>query len=202
MGASSRGTRQVATVACDDGRICLVTSRRSKRWIIPKGSIPHGMTDQEVALQEVWEEAGLVGTLRPVAPMTYSFERAGKLSHVAVYAMDVTQVADSWPEKSMRRRRWVAPRQAVSIVRCKQTRQAITALTAEEQEAREQPSEVHDLLANLLRHAGGPPPQEWHLHWHQSKTGAELTLVLGEGRTHLVDNSPANGLQRNRSDAA
>jgi 8-oxo-dGTP pyrophosphatase MutT (NUDIX family) len=43
------------------GKVCLVQSRSGKRWVIPKGCIERGQTALETALQEAWEEAGLMG---------------------------------------------------------------------------------------------------------------------------------------------
>jgi len=57
--------RQAAAIPIRSGQICLVTSSSGKRWVIPKGMIEPGTTAGQIALQEAWEEAGLVGVLRP-----------------------------------------------------------------------------------------------------------------------------------------
>jgi 8-oxo-dGTP pyrophosphatase MutT (NUDIX family) len=64
-----------------DGRpqVLLLTSRETKRWVIPKGWPMHGKKPREVAAQEAFEEAGLVGTLigkRPVGSFHYAKELA------------------------------------------------------------------------------------------------------------------------------
>ena len=56
--------RQAAALPIKAGKICLITSSNGKRWIIPKGLIEPGQTAAENALQEAWEEAGLVGSLQ------------------------------------------------------------------------------------------------------------------------------------------
>ena len=56
--------RQAAALAIRRGRVCLITSRNGKRWVIPKGWIEPGQTAGETALQEAYEEAGLVGGSR------------------------------------------------------------------------------------------------------------------------------------------
>src|SRR5262249_50600082 len=65
MPSSSNSIRQAAVIAVRAGRVCLVQSSGGKRWVIPKGHIARGHTAAETALCEAWEEAGLLGHLRP-----------------------------------------------------------------------------------------------------------------------------------------
>src|SRR5579871_5885346 len=98
--------RQAAVIPIRAGRVCLVLSRGGKRWVIPKGCIEQGQTAGETALQEAWEEAGLVGTIHPEPVGSYLYEKAGMLCHVLVFLMHVTEVAQDWPEGRWRLRRW------------------------------------------------------------------------------------------------
>jgi 8-oxo-dGTP pyrophosphatase MutT (NUDIX family) len=100
---------QAAALALCGGRICLVTSSSGKRWVIPKGHCEPGHTPAETALQEAWEEAGLHGTVRRQPLGWYAYNKAGHLYRVTVYLMDVTEVAEKWPERGHRRRRWCSP---------------------------------------------------------------------------------------------
>ena len=46
-------------------RFIIVTSRRHpKRWIFPKGQVEPEMEDREAAINEAFEEAGVIGTIR------------------------------------------------------------------------------------------------------------------------------------------
>jgi 8-oxo-dGTP pyrophosphatase MutT (NUDIX family) len=90
------------------GRICLVLSRGGKRWVVPKGCIEPGQTAGETALQEAWEEAGLVGMLGREPLGSYLYEKAGATCHVTVFHMQVTHSANDWPERTWRRRLWLA----------------------------------------------------------------------------------------------
>ncbi len=65
MANASEFIRQAAALPVRNGKVCLVTSSNGKRWVIPKGLIEPGQTAGETALQEAWEEAGLVGVLEP-----------------------------------------------------------------------------------------------------------------------------------------
>jgi 8-oxo-dGTP pyrophosphatase MutT (NUDIX family) len=101
--------RQAAALPLKGGKICLVTSSNGKRWVIPKGLIEPGQTAGEAALQEAWEEAGLVGTLQPEPVGSYLYAKYNATCHVTVFIMDVTEVAQDWPERSVRQRIWVSP---------------------------------------------------------------------------------------------
>jgi 8-oxo-dGTP pyrophosphatase MutT (NUDIX family) len=90
-------------------------SRDGKRWVIPKGHVEPGHTPAQTALREAWEEAGLVGALERDPLGSYTYEKRGRTYHVLVYRMEVTSVADRWPEPE-RGRRWVTPERALACV--------------------------------------------------------------------------------------
>ena len=98
------------------GEVCLVTSSNGKRWVVPKGLIDPGHTAGEAALQEAWEEAGLVGLLSPEPVGSYLYTKWGGTCHVTVFLMQVTEVAEEWPEQSVRQRRWVRAAEAVKLL--------------------------------------------------------------------------------------
>jgi 8-oxo-dGTP pyrophosphatase MutT (NUDIX family) len=104
--------RQAAAIPVLSGQVCLVSSRSGKRWVVPKGCLEPGKTAGEIALQEAWEEAGLVGILLPDPVGTYLYEKDTRKHHVLVYLMQVTQVANHWPERNWRERRWLTFHQA------------------------------------------------------------------------------------------
>jgi 8-oxo-dGTP pyrophosphatase MutT (NUDIX family) len=108
--------RQAAALAVRDGKICLVTSSNGKRWVIPKGQIDPGQTAGETALKEAWEEAGLVGVLGHEPLGSYLYEKYGRLCHVTVFLMQITEVAQEWPERRVRQRSWVSTRSALERI--------------------------------------------------------------------------------------
>ncbi len=105
--------RQAGAIPLKNGRLCLITSRNGKRWVIPKGLIEPGQSAGETALQEAWEEAGLVGTLEPAPVGSYLYDKEGNTYHVTVFVMRVTEVAQDWQERDERQRAWVSPVGAV-----------------------------------------------------------------------------------------
>ncbi|HZY89473.1 MAG TPA: NUDIX hydrolase [Gemmataceae bacterium] len=108
--------RQAAAIPVKGERVCLITSRSGKRWVIPKGCLEPGKTSGEIALQEAWEEAGLVGVLQPEPVGSYVYEKAGLTCHVTVFLMQVTEVARQWPEEEVRERVWLTFAQALQRV--------------------------------------------------------------------------------------
>ena len=101
--------------------VLLVTSRRSKRWILPKGWPMDGSTPAEAAMKEAWEEAGVIGKVRPVCLGIYSYHKdldsdSDLPCVVAVFPVKVKSLAKDWPEKTLRKRRWVSPKKAAEMV--------------------------------------------------------------------------------------
>lgn len=110
----STSVRQAAAIPIRGGKVCLVTSRSGKRWVIPKGCMEQGKSAGEVALQEAWEEAGLVGVLHPEPVGSYLYDKYGSTHHVTVFVLEVAEVAESWPEQALRTRSWLPLSQALA----------------------------------------------------------------------------------------
>jgi 8-oxo-dGTP pyrophosphatase MutT (NUDIX family) len=101
--------------------ILLITSRETRRWVIPKGWPMPAHSAAESAAQEAYEEAGVRGPLTEQAVGHYGYSkrlrgRAKKRFRVDVFAMEVTEVFDLWPEAPERTRRWLSPAEAAVLV--------------------------------------------------------------------------------------
>ena len=89
--------------------VLLITSRGTRRWIIPKGNIDPGLTPAEAAEREAYEEAGVHGATESTLPLgfyTYFKKSAsGALcpATVEVYLLNVDEQFKRWPEKRERR---------------------------------------------------------------------------------------------------
>src|ERR1700693_5115964 len=116
MANVSEFIRQAAALPVRNGKVCLITSSNGKRWVIPKGLIEPGQTAGETALQEAWEEAGLVGTLRPGPRGSFLYEKWFGVCPVTVFSMEVTEMAQDWPERSLRQRIWTPPMAAIARI--------------------------------------------------------------------------------------
>jgi 8-oxo-dGTP pyrophosphatase MutT (NUDIX family) len=113
MASTPRSVRQAAVIPVRNGQVCVVTSSRGKRWVIPKGLIDPGKTAGEAALQEAWEEAGLAGLLSAEPVGSYLYEKYGTTCHVIVFVLLVQAVAEEWPERDLRQRDWLPAAEAI-----------------------------------------------------------------------------------------
>lgn len=102
----------------DEVEVCLITSRRSRRWIVPRGWPMHNQTPAEAAATEAWEEAGLTG--RPINQCLGAYSYVKPLSKrttpvvVMLYPLLVLQESSDWPERLQRRRKWFPLKKAAS----------------------------------------------------------------------------------------
>ena len=101
-------------------QICLITSRRSGRWIVPKGWPMNGETPTDAAATEAFEEAGVKGKIhsRPAGVFSYYKVRSeDELPCIAiVYPLRVKKVQSNWPEKKERQRKWLSRKKAAALV--------------------------------------------------------------------------------------
>ncbi|WP_312785383.1 NUDIX domain-containing protein [Brevundimonas sp.] len=99
----------------------MITSRETRRWVIPKGGRMVGKTDPQAAAQEAYEEAGIQGeTLEaPVGHFRYAKRLksgAEQACVVAVYPLEVLIQLGAWPEDQQRQRRWMPQVEAAEAV--------------------------------------------------------------------------------------
>lgn len=106
----------------DDGvEVLLITSRETRRWVIPKGWPIKRLTGSDTAAQEAFEEAGVTGAIAKKALGQFHYDkrlRSGRLQHVRVqvFALQVVEEHAVWPEKGQRDKRWLSPTEASSLV--------------------------------------------------------------------------------------
>jgi len=84
--------------------LVLVSTRKGKRWTLPKGIVESGLSPLASAEKEALEEAGIRGNgdSRPLG--TYTRRKWGGVCRVEVYAFEVTSVLDVWDEDWRQRR--------------------------------------------------------------------------------------------------
>ncbi|MBS0255735.1 MAG: DUF47 family protein [Proteobacteria bacterium] len=91
--------------------VLLVTSRRSRRWVVPKGRVIKGLPPHAAAAQEAFEEAGVLGAVCPTPLGRFEYRKnlpsgSSRLATVEVFPFAVTDELEEWPEAAMRERRW------------------------------------------------------------------------------------------------
>lgn len=84
----------------------LVTSRRTGRWIFPKGSVSTGMTPWDSAAKEALEEAGVSGVIDATPVGSYQNTDKGMPVEIDLYPLRVETQHDAWQEMDQRLRHW------------------------------------------------------------------------------------------------
>lgn len=100
--------------------ILLVTTRTTRRWIVPKGWPMKGKKDYQAAAIEAREEAGIIGKIgkKPVGRYIYWKRKSDHFSlcKVTLYWLDAEQRLDDWEEYNERRSHWFSLEDAAEIV--------------------------------------------------------------------------------------
>ena len=103
-------------------RILIVTSRQSRRWILPKGWVEKDMSEEKLAALEADEEAGVVtypDKIKKMGSYRYKKRVSRKKSvpvHVNVYSMPIHRLRRNFKEKYQRKRKWVSIKKAAKLV--------------------------------------------------------------------------------------
>ena len=100
----------------DSLEVMVITSRRKRRWVIPKGVKEPDMSAPDSAAKEAHEEAGIEGEVLPNSIGSYDYEKWGGTCTVDVYVMNVEKVHEDWLE-SFRDRQWVSVEEAAARLR-------------------------------------------------------------------------------------
>jgi 8-oxo-dGTP pyrophosphatase MutT (NUDIX family) len=113
----------------DAVEILLITTRKKRRWSVPKGWPIRRNTPQQTAATEAYEEAGVHGAvgIRHIGQFRKRRLKKEKpvMCDVQIYPLEVTRQQENWPEKHERKRIWVAPRKASKLVKKAGLRRAI-----------------------------------------------------------------------------
>ena len=120
-----RHRQQYAALPWREGKagleILLITSRETRRWVIPKGWPMITLAAHDAAAQEAWEEAGVRGEIVATPIGAFRYHKRMKSGppqrcRVDVYPLAVGVEEKDWPEKRQRQRRWVSAPEASRMV--------------------------------------------------------------------------------------
>lgn len=117
--------------------ILLITSRDTRRWIIPKGWPIKGMKPAKSAAREAYEEAGVRGAVAGKVIGTFRYEKrmadkSGTVPcEVRVFPLLVKRQRKTWPEAQERELRWLNPVDAAALVEEEGLRKLINVFAAE-----------------------------------------------------------------------
>ena len=92
--------------------VLTITSRKRRRWVIPKGITEPGLSPPASAAKEALEEAGVHGEVAELPLGRYFYQKWGDTCTVDVFAMRVTRIHECW-EEDFRDREWVPLQEAI-----------------------------------------------------------------------------------------
>ncbi len=108
-------------VLADHIEVLLITRRRSRRWIIPKGWPEADLAPHRLAELEAYEEAGLKGRIgkKAIGRFSYVKQLEGHekvICTLDVFPLKVKAQCLNWPEKGQRELLWAKPKKAASLI--------------------------------------------------------------------------------------
>lgn len=97
--------------------VLLVTTRQTRRWVIPKGWPWSNREDHVAAAEEAREEAGVLGVALAESIGSYTYRKGHPAGPIAVRVyVFLLEVREGWPECNQRERAWFALSEAVAKV--------------------------------------------------------------------------------------
>ena len=101
--------------------ILLITSRNTRRWIVPKGWPMPERSPRESVAQEALEEAGILGEVAQKPLGWFHYDKVRKSGEVVpckvqVFPMEVVRQRRTWLEKAARQTQWCSPQEALTHV--------------------------------------------------------------------------------------
>lgn len=105
-----------------DVEFLLVTSKGGN-WIFPKGIVEPGESEEEAALKECREEAGVGGRVAGVVG-TYLARKWTKECRVRLYLVEFQRELD-WEEADIRERRWATYGEASTLIKKQELRRLL-----------------------------------------------------------------------------
>lgn len=113
----------------------LITTRRKRRWSVPKGSPMRNKKPHHTAALEAYDEAGLVGVIatRAMGSFKHRKRKRGRkrTMDVSVFPMKVHGQERWWPEKGERQAIWVSAETAARLVHKAELRRLIVRFAAQ-----------------------------------------------------------------------
>lgn len=92
-------------------QVMLITSRQTRRWVIPKGNPIADLAPHEAAAYEAFEEAGVRGIPCPTPLGHFSYVKKRRVRKdrtltVEVFPLAFVEQVGEWPERHQRETRW------------------------------------------------------------------------------------------------
>ncbi|XP_068665236.1 nudix hydrolase 13, mitochondrial-like [Aristolochia californica] len=122
-----------ATASEDSFEVLMVSSPDRDDLVFPKGGWENDESVHDAARREALEEAGIKGELEDEPLGVWEFRSKSKENRCGregyckgyMFAMEVTEELDYWPEQGSRERRWLSISDAIKLCRYDWMREAL-----------------------------------------------------------------------------
>ena len=107
----------------DRTTVLLVRSKKDPAiWVFPKGHIDDGESEEETAIRETWEEAGVTGTLGDAVGAPLEFDSGQEPIRVQYFVMRATS---DLPSPEGRDKRWLTVDEALATLAFESAREKL-----------------------------------------------------------------------------
>nr|CAB3446721.1 unnamed protein product [Digitaria exilis] len=116
--------------------VLMISTPNRADMVFPKGGWEDDEDVYQAASREAMEEAGVKGVINRSTLGHWVFKSKSSQNSTSprgackgyIFAMEVTEELESWPEQETHSRRWVSPAEAYQLCRYEWMREALTAL--------------------------------------------------------------------------
>lgn len=98
-------------------KFMFITTRKGKKWSVPKGLIEKHLDAKTTAAKEAMEEAGIEGEIADEKLGDFHFGKWGGICKVSVYPMRITHTREVWEEMYERNRKWFNLKEALKRIK-------------------------------------------------------------------------------------
>ncbi|KAK9115131.1 hypothetical protein Syun_021928 [Stephania yunnanensis] len=125
--------------------VLVISSQKGQGMLFPKGGWETDESKEEAALRETLEEAGVVGKVEgELGKWSFKSKRHGTFYEGYMFPLLVKEQLDSWPEESLRSRKWMNVEDAREVCQHSWMKEALDVLVHRLTHSRRQVNENDD----------------------------------------------------------
>nr|TKR71024.1 nudix hydrolase 4-like [Populus alba] len=130
--------------------VLVISAQNGQGMLFPKGGWENDECMEEAAKRETEEEAGVIGVVQEkLGPWHYKSKRSCIMHESYMFPLLVQKELDCWPEKNIRKRRWVSINEAREVCHNWWMREALEELLTKSKSPSTKPKPKEGLLSSL-----------------------------------------------------
>lgn len=112
----NKGYSSSSSSVVDELEVLLISSQKCEKMMFPKGGWESDESMEQAVLREALEEAGITGSIQSELGLwSYKSKSQDKMHDGYMFSLLVEEQLDDWPEKEVRKRKWVKVEEAKEI---------------------------------------------------------------------------------------